>query len=209
MLTKLSYFTSKPRLIPGAQTLPTIGSVPSGVASLTTFLEDTEKELIKNAIGFVDQIELYTHISSAGLSAAAPQKYKDLVNGSTYTIDGVDYQWGGLLGNDGILANYGFCKWMDSDLSVYTTVGIQAPEAEGSNRVSAIPMWVDAWRRFISLYQSDDSVMPRIYNVGGGIGIDWFGSGNKVVSLYKFLNDSDVFTTDYFQLEYNENRWQL
>lgn len=209
MLTKLSYFTQKPRLIPGAQTLPTIGGVPSVEDNLTDFISTTEKELTKNAIGFVDQLELYTHVDATGLLDTAPQKYKDLVNGSTYQVDGKDYQWLGLLGENGILANYIFCKWMDSDLSTYTTVGVQAPEAENSKRVSAIPMWVDAWRMFISLYQNDGRGVPKIYSLKDGYGIDWFGSGNGVVSLYNFLNDSDDFTTDFFQTEYNENRWQL
>lgn len=198
-------------MIPDVQSFPSISSsVPSSLTALEDFIIDTEKGFLQdNVLGLDVYEDLKQYLDSSGLQDAAPQKYKDLVNGSTYTVDGNNYQWGGLLGSNGLLANYIYCNWIESDLASYTTVGIQASEAENSLRVSAVPSYVKAWRRFISLYQSNEVNHPKVYYAGGGYGIDWNGQNGGTVSLYSFLIDSSDFTTDFFVTESNENTFGI
>jgi len=209
MLAKITYFTQRPLLIPGAQNVPAIGDYPVQSASLVDFMEVCEEELLINILGIEIYEDLMVYVDIDGILPTAPQKYLDLVNGNQYLLNDRTFQYKGLLGNNGILANYIFCKWLESDLSTYTTVGIQASKAENSERVSAIPTWINAWRTFIKIYQQDAGRFPNVFQTHGAIGIDWYGQGDLNVSLYRFLEDSEDFNTDYFKYEENENRFGI
>lgn len=209
MLARITYFTQRPLLIPGALSVPAIGDYPRQSTSLVDFMEEYEQRLLIDVLGIEIYEDFAAYLDVDGIMPDAPQKYLDLVNGKTYDISGKKYQYKGLLGNDGILANYIFCKWLEIDLTVYTHTGVQSPKAENSDRVSALPTWVKAWRRFIELYQQDAGRFPRVFQTHGAIGLDFYGQGDHTVSLYRFMEDSADFKTDFFKYERNENRYGL
>lgn len=211
MLTQLAYFTKKPLLIPQAQPVPSVSqSVPSAAAGLTQFFEAEEEQLLINILGIVLYEELKPHIGATSLNANAPQKWKDFVEGKNMVIEDRTLQYKGLLGNDGLLANYMFCRWMKSGLYNTTIAGVKAVDTENSNEISSIPVYVNAWRRFFELYQGNATYnLPDVYSTDFGYGIDWYKANQGFLPLCAFMEESTDFNLDYFKIESNQNSFGI
>jgi len=130
-----------------------------------------------------------------------PQKWIDLVNGTTYQKNDVSLVWKGLIFERGtykgsLLADYVYSFWLESQVSYMTGVGDSKANPKGANLVNPTQRYVGTWNEFVKAYQSDygrgwvdyDYTMSRIY--------PWFWEyrQNQEVSLIQFLQDNE---TDY------------
>jgi len=129
-----------------------------------------------------------------------PQKWIDLVNGTTYTINGVDLVWNGLIYSLGtskqsLLADYVYSIWLETQSSYMTGVGDAKGNPKGANLVNPTQRIVNVWNEFVKQYQ-----MVWTYSNG----YEWFNYSlypicyikNSNVSLLQFLHDNlEVYTS--------------
>ncbi|MBO0323465.1 hypothetical protein J0X14_14245 [Muricauda sp. CAU 1633] len=132
-----------------------MGSVSTN--NLDTVITRYERQLLLDALG----VELYNGLETAmGDLESAAQKWKDLVNGSDYAVDGESYRWDGLKGNakDGLLAHYIYCMYLRQDEIDYSTTGMKRNAVENAVRASYTEKYVTAWSNFINMYQGENTV---------------------------------------------------
>jgi len=186
--------------------------------SLQLFIDVFERELLINALG----ITLYEEFEDE-LPNPTTQKWIDLLNGKTYSINGKSYRWDGLTGANGqsLIAYYVYCQYLRNDQSIYTTAGVVLPDASNSQNADPTPKYISAYNRFIDSYQGDynhnnnGSNNPNIIiNNFGMIGLDYYGSRNNNFSnLYQYLTDQNTlnnpepFPDFEFTFYHRENSW--
>lgn len=167
---------------------------PSSQSELDFFIEEYERELLLNALGVV----LYGELETALLDLPnADQKWKDLVDGTTY-IDpnGNNKIWEGLKGYNGkrsLIAYYVFTEYLRNDNETYSTVGTVKNDAKNATNVGATPKFIKAYNKFLEAYQGDLGYQQptMVMNAFGTVGFDWYGTEKPQVSLYRFLSDSN------------------
>lgn len=134
------------------------------------------------------------------VTTSIPQKWIDLVNGTTYAINGVDLVWNGLIYSLGtskqsLLADYVYSIWLETQASYMTGVGDAKGNPKGANLVNPTQRIVNVWNEFVKQYQ-----MAWTYSNG----YEWFNYSlypicyikNSNVSLLQFLHDnSEVYTS--------------
>lgn len=124
-----------------------------------------------------------------------PQKWIDLVKGSTYQANNVELIWNGLAYSKGtykgsLLADYVYSFWLESQVSYMTGVGEAKGQPKGANLVNPTQRYVTTWNDFVKAYQQ-----VGVY----GNGWNWFNyhlypicyRPNTEVSLIQFLQDHD------------------
>lgn len=132
------------------------------------------------------------------VTTGIPQKWIDLVNGTTYQKNDVSLVWKGLLFKRGtykgsLLADYVYSCWLKSQVSYMTGVGDAKANPKGANLVNPSQRYVNTWNEFVMQYQEVWSYSE---------GWNWFNynlhpvcySKNHEVSLIQFLQDNE---TDY------------
>lgn len=87
-----------------------------------------------------------------------PQKWVDLVNGKTYTVNNVELVWNGLLFDKGtykgsILADYVYHNWLKTQASYMTGVGDAKANPKGANLVNPTQRVVKTWNDFVLAYE--------------------------------------------------------
>jgi hypothetical protein len=88
-----------------------------------------------------------------------PQKWIDLVNGTTYTSNGVDLVWRGLIqengsSNNSLLADFVYSKWLETQASYMTGVGDSKGNPKGAYLVNPTQRIVNVWNEFVKKYDS-------------------------------------------------------
>lgn len=197
MIVSLKQFEKGIYRIPGALKAPN-GDDRSD--TILEYIEKFEKDILIDGLGIllykevVDSFELTNGVYT--LKATATQAIKDLVNGVTYTNEGLEVQWEGL---EPLLVPYVYAEYLANTQDILTNLGVKMPDAINTENVSAQPRYAKAYREFYKRYLNEDAE-PRVLHRSAGIGIDWYGSRNTNISLYEFLitKDSDypnaVFT---------------
>ena len=212
-ITDETYYQKGINFIPNAKDISASDSTtPSQDSELVYFIDINERELMLNALG----VTLFNELTAAlaNLTAAA-QKWKDLVTGSTYVLDGKTYLWEGLRGynKNSLVASYVFCKFLRNDESTYTTTGIAQNVAKNAKNYSYTPKYIAAWRNFIKGYQAQAQCDPVIIrNHFGTVGLDYYQNNDSVVSLYRFLTDQnelDATAFPDFEFKFYENQNSL
>ncbi len=194
MIITPTYFVKGELFIPNS----TSGNAGNNTAiqnDLATTITKYERELLINALG----VTLYNDLSgqtfiNGDIDAGAPQKWKDLVDGKTYTKDSKEFIWDGLKGFDGnsLIAYYIYCKYLENDEVTYSTTGMANESVTNAEKVSYTSKYVKAWNQFLTQYQRLNSGSPiRLINGFGGVGLDYYGNVDCRVSLYQFLVDSN------------------
>lgn len=130
-----------------------------------------------------------------------PQKWIDLVNGVTYTVNDINLKWKGLtysLGtyNGSLLADYVYSFWLESQVSYMTGVGDAKGQPKGAILVNPTQRIVTTWNDFVKQYQSD--VCGRFYNLSWDYSFVYglyypynYAYQNNEVSLMQFLSDKN------------------
>lgn len=218
MIIDSSYFTNGELFIPNNKDLSAkpLGS-PSVKSDLDVFIDKYERDLLLNALGTTLYDGLISQFTNGVLKTDAPQKWKDLIDGTNYTINGKTHRWDGLRGyaKQSLLAFYVFCKYMRNNEYTYTTTGVVQNTAKNADNVSGTTKYVKAWQSFMEQYQDELSSEPRIiFNSMGAIGLDYSGRSNVKVSLYQFLLDANelddtAFPEFEFKFYENENSWGI
>ena len=152
------------------------------------------RQLLQTVLGATLFAELDSNITNGELELLAPQKWLDLVNGVTYTLDGKSYVWQGLKFEQGlykvsILADYVYLNHYSQDVN--TMLGQVMLDAKNSVNVSDVPHLTDIWNGFILKYQGTSNSQPKQYFHNGVLFTDYYGfDNNGYVSLLQFLTDN-------------------
>lgn len=117
------------------------------------------------------------------VTTGIPQKWIDLVNGTTYTSNDVDLVWNGLIYTKGtyknsLLADFVYYHYLVDNISYMTGVGDAKGNPKGANLVNPTQRAVNVWNEFVNQYQSNYCV-----------------SSNNNLSLLQFLSDHTEYYT--------------
>ena len=212
-----TYFQSGNLFIPNSDSMNAGGS-PNVQNDLQLFIDIYERELLINALG----ITLYEEFE-AELPNPTTQKWIDLLNGKTYSINGKSYRWDGLIGSNSqsLIAFYIYCQYLRNDSSIYATTGVVMADSANSVMSDPTSKYIDNYNRFIESYQGNYSDYNTnnpsiIINASGMVGIDYYRSGNNnsFVNMYQYMTDQNTLETDpqpfpdfEFKFYYRENSW--
>ena len=191
-LIDISYFKNGDLYIPNTENINSgeIGSANN--SDLEFYIVEYERELLINALGIVLYTEYKTALSDLDNS---DQKWKDLVNGVTYSNpSGVKKRWEGLKGanKQSLVACYIFTQYLRNYNETFATTGVVKNDSQNATNQSATPKFIKAYRKFINQYQGDCEYAPQFYiNEFGSQGLDYYATENATVSLYQFLVDSN------------------
>ena len=146
----------------------------------------------------VDFEELKANITDGALNDDAPQKWLDLVNGKTYTKDGKDYIWKGLIYQNGsvklsILTNVIYCNLIHD---LVTGNGQISIDVKSSKMLVPRKNFIEVWNEISEQLNQSYWKEPTISYKNGVKFTDYFGSktDNGYVTLADFLID---FESDY------------
>lgn len=169
--------------------------------NLDYYIDERVRLLLQMALGSELFAELDDNITSGVLDNDAPQKWKNLVNGCTYTKDDKDYVWKGLLQLDGTFKNslltpYVYYYWLKGNISSVLGVGEVVTNGKNATNVNSTQRLVETWNDFVNQYQGDCTYRNNAYIHNGVIIYDYYqnGKNNNYISLLQFLKDND---TDY------------
>lgn len=208
MITNESYYKLDIYIPNVVNDAPEVNDV-SNKTELQNAMSQYEREALQYLLGY----NLYTEFSNQfdvdsddiwTIKAGVDQKWLDLLNGTTYTIDDVEYTWKGLIYKDGnldksLLAYYVYYNFLSNDVEHYASIGIETENAQNATRVSAIAKAVKAWHNFYIQSVGNYNYPAYITNSSGCTGIDWFGSDDGVRSLYQYIRDINNQTPDTYE----------
>ena len=157
------------------------------------------RQFLQLTLGNVLFTDLDSNVTNGVLSESAPQKWLNLVNGCTYTYNGKDYVWKGLLQVEGlykssILAHFTYVNQYQEDIN--SILGqIQIDPKNGVNLGSTNHL-VEVWNEFIDMYQGSTCNYPEVSWHNEVLFVDYYGQGGEsgFVSYLQFLRDN---ATDY------------
>lgn len=184
--------------------IPNLNEPNSDIANqLEIDIDRYSRELLQDCLGFDLFTLLDSNITNGNLNANAPQKFKDLVNGKTYQIDGKNKRWKGLIYTEGLyksslLTKYVYYHWLKNKVSHLTGTGEKSIEATNTNSVNSTQRLVNVWNDFLIDYQGQDGCSQRSLNsvfvssYNGVQFVDFYQNGNtnQFVSLIEFLQDN-------------------
>jgi len=213
MITDSTYYKGDIHIPNVVNAAPSVNDI-SNDSELQFFISEYEREVLIKLLGY----NLYKEFSEQfdvdangkwTIKPAADQKWKDLLNGTEYTIDTVTYNFRGLIFSEGLgtsliqrslLSYYVYFNFLSNDVDHYASIGVQAETAKNADRVSAIPKAVNAWSKFFQLAVGNYNTPYYVTNASGMTGIDWFGCDNSGErSLYEYLNDINTQTPDTYE----------
>lgn len=164
------------------------------------FVDEYEREIINKGLGKQLADEFYSNIDSTTgeLLPGADAKWDRLLNGHTYTKSNLQYYWQGLISESGtfkssLMAYYVYFYYILQGATQQSTMGILKADAENSKTASATPKMVKAWRKMYDWYSGDNNhYHPYNIQVKNRIVFtDYYGDGNREVSLYTFIKDNE------------------
>lgn len=146
----------------------------------------------------VDFEDLKANITDGVLDTGAPQKWLDLINGKSYTKDGKDYVWRGLLYQNGsvklsILANVVYCSLIHD---LVTGNGQISVDVKSSRMLVPRKNYIEVWNEIANQFNQSIDLQPKISFIRGVKFTDYYGglSDNGYRTLTDFLID---FEDDY------------
>ena len=172
----------------------------NGSTELNEFIDGKVRLLLQSVLGYDLFTDLDTDITNGALKTDAEQKWKDLVNGKTYTKNDKDYRWKGLLYTEGtfknsLLADYVYYFWLESNLSDMTGVGEVVQSSKNAVSVNSTQRLINTWNRFVKAVNGGDvcDKRGRFYWHGGVPIYDYSQSDNSMyVDLFTYLKDNQT-----------------
>jgi len=156
------------------------------------------RQFLQMSLGNVLFTDLDSYIIDGELGALAPQKWLDLVNGVSYTKDGVDYVWQGLKYDLGlykvsILAYYTYVNHYQNTVS--STLGQVGIDPKNGMIVNPTEHLVSVWNEFVEMYQGANCSNSVTSYHNGVLFTDYYQfKENGYVSYLQFLEDNkDVY----------------
>lgn len=189
MITTRDYFilnTELPFVSDDVPNASLVGNKSEADSSIMRY----EPDILTKTLGyslkkaFMDQFDYNAQTMLHTIKSGADQKWKDLLNGTTYTKNGVEVVWRGIIFTDedvkrSFITNYVYCKWLEKETSKHLGVGLSVPQAKGATRANPAYKFTDAYNDFV------DVVVGNFCNGYS----DEIGTG--VRSLYEFINDKN------------------
>lgn len=187
------YFINELHIVGHNKSAPT-GSTTDSTSSnakLSNAIKEYEAEVLEKVFGFEMLKELSKNVENKAVKSSAPEKWKKLVNGEEYTLNGTKYNWRGLLFSLGgikksLLAYYVYCHYFY--LETHAEKGFVKKNNYDFNFQSPLVNVASARRKFIELVVGKKTA-PTIISSNTGFGIDWTTTINKEKSLYEYLID--------------------
>ena len=166
--------------------------------SLDMSIDRYVRQFLQFTLGNVLFTDLDSNVTDGVLIGSAPQKWLNLVNGCTYTKDGVDYVWQGLkyelgLYKVSLLAHYTYVNYYQNSVnSVLGQVGIEPKNGVVVNPTEHL---VSVWNEFIEMYQGVNCSNGVITHYDNVLFVDYYQAKESgYVSYLQFLEDNK---TDY------------
>lgn len=165
---------------------------------VNAYINSCVPKLLTNALGTSLFNNLNSQITNGELNNDADQKWKDLVGGVTYTKDGKDYIWKGLVYQNGLfkeslLTPYVWCEWYRDNITTMAGVGQVQLQAKNADVVNPLPLLVKNWNTFLEMYQGGFcNSSPKEGYVNGVYFVDYYNGNNtnNEVTLIQFLKDN-------------------
>lgn len=182
-------------------TIPNIDEMDSKNATVLEICIDQYVRIcLQNALGFNLWKELDSNITDGVLDSGAPQKWLDLVNGKTYTKDGKDYTWKGLIYTEGIykgslLVPFVYYQFLKENVSLLTGTGEKVLDASNAIGVNSTQRMVMSWNDFVNQYQGQCLFSHHVnrYYHDGVLVEDYFtGNDSEQVNLIQYLEDNET-----------------
>lgn len=131
------------------------------------------------------------------VTTGIPQKWIDLVNGTTYTSNDVDLVWNGLIYSKGtykgsVLADYVYSFWLESQASYMTGVGDAKGQPKGAILVNPTQRIITVWNDFVLQYCGFGGYQYNNWCYAGLIYNSLPYSVQGEVSLIEFLSDNQT-----------------
>lgn len=165
---------------------------------LNSSIDRYVSQFLKLTLGNVLFSELKSYTTDGELDISAPQKWKNLIDGCDYIIDGTTYTWQGLRYTEGafkvsLLANYVYVNQFNTNIN--SQLGQVLIEGKNSNVVDGTPHLVSILNEFVEMYQGSYDCNPKQHYRNGVLFIDYYGNRQSgYVSYLQFLLDNK---TDY------------
>src|SRR6478735_10613224 len=188
---------------PSKREVPNLDEADSrAFAELELLIDEKCRLLILSFLTFEQFTELDSYLVDGILPTpptGVPQKWIDLVNGVTYTKNGVELNWTGLIYTKGtyngsLLADNVYYYWLTQNVSYMTGVGDAKGNPKGANLVNPTQRVVNVWNEFVRQYQS--TLMGWYGWNSYSFNYSWYWMNidfrqNQEVSLMQFLSDHD------------------
>lgn len=136
-------------------------------------ISEREPELLKGLLGY----DMYMSLI-AGLIAPTTQKWVDLKDGKTYTVNGKTYQYVGL---KTMVANYVWYRFVEATTTNTLGVGQVLPATENGSVVTPIYKMVQAWNRMsdyvanmVHFLSNNESTYPEWETVNTYCWDEWY-----------------------------------
>lgn len=180
MITSVSHFKGSIDLlnVEDSSLVPNGDELTNG-NKLTDFVKEFETDVLVKCLGYSLYKEFSEQFEDGLLKEESEVKWKDLLNGKEYQVNGINYNWRGLLFKEGgyetsVTAYYIFSEYIVRD---FIGVGIQS---ETIKNVKNNPDFVHqkAWNKFCDLV---------VYG------------GNGLSSLYQFIYDMNSLDTNTYK----------
>lgn len=172
MITSRSYYKADIRIDDIQEVAPDSEETTEGL-NIDLFISKNERDVLIKCLGyalyseFQGSLEVKEGNTLQTIKTESETKWKELLNGKKYTIDGIAVEWRGLVFKDGnldrsLIANYVFCKYIKSDYFLN--------KFETKKLITKNPTfeYIDSWNSLCELVVSGN---------------------NGERSLYQFIND--------------------
>lgn len=167
----------------------------NGVAEkLNDYIDIYVSEFMQKLLGTKDFNELKNHIEGA-LKEDAPEKWANLINGTTYIYNGVERIYEGLIKQKGsvkvsILANYVYCKLI---ADIETLNGKAVIDPKSSTKMLPRNHFVTVFNEIASEFISTN-MYPSVRFIGSVKFIDYLkkDSATDYVTLSEFLIENET-----------------
>lgn len=172
---------------------------------LSLVIESVEKEVLSYAFGFKMYEDFKQYILADGFDDNAPQIYKDIVFGKTYTktvgSEEKDCKWVGLLETEpkaSLLADIVYYTSKVHNATQTTSFGESKVDTKVGNKASITPKVTKAYNSFVRKFNGGIKSYPNGFTMEGNPywfvngGVDYYGVYDNwgLVSLMRFLLDN-------------------
>lgn len=197
-----------------------IGSITDTIEGigqdLSMFIEEYVRECLIKSLGstlayeFINELDFTTE---NGLKGTADAKWNLLMNGDSYTEDGVSKVWRGIRFKSNpdkdydksFLAYYVYYFYEQDYYLTRSDIGTQKEVGKNAEVVAPTMKVTNAWNKFVKMVQGE-SLQPTIYQTPLGFGVDYLGSVNQEVTLYEYINYKNDEVADTFA-EFTPKSW--
>jgi hypothetical protein len=166
--------------------------------NLEQYIDERCRLLLQMALGSELFTDLDDNITNGELDDDAPQKWKDLVNGVTYTKDGKDYVWKGLLQTEGTFKNslltpYVYYYWLKGNISSVLGVGEVITNGKNATNINSTQRLIETWNNFVVQYQGNCTYKSNVFIHNGVIIYDYYQNGqSNYVNFLQFIKDNET-----------------